>query len=117
MTLSIRSDYRELPAPRTLADRFICLWTQRIDELGGDYSHPVLPDGCADIIWIGDTAPVVAGPATQRIVVTLPAGACIIGARLRPGRLVSATGNCNGASALPSAMVRRRSSGFSACSR
>jgi AraC-like DNA-binding protein len=85
VTLSTRSDYRELPAPPGLADRFVCLWTQRIDECGGNYSHAVLPDGCTDIVWIGDAEPVVAGPATQCIVVTLPAGTFVVGARLRPG--------------------------------
>lgn len=92
MTLHARSTYRELPPPRALADRLVCLWAQRIDGHGGSYSHPVLPDGCADIVWIGEMAPVVAGPASQRIVVTLPAGTRIIGARLRPGWAASSLG-------------------------
>jgi AraC-like DNA-binding protein len=63
----------------------MCLWTQQIDSAGGEYLHPVLPDGCVDIVWIGDAAPVVAGPATRRVLVALPAGTGLVGIRLRPG--------------------------------
>lgn len=63
----------------------MCLWTQHIDSAGGEYRHPVLPDGCVDIVWIGEAAPVVAGPATRRVVVGLPAGIKLVGVRFRPG--------------------------------
>lgn len=78
------SHYRELPPPRSLSDHLVCVWTQRI-EGAGEYRHPVLPDGCVDIVWIGESPPVVAGPATRRVDVEVPTGTTIIGARLRPG--------------------------------
>ena len=75
-----------------LADRLVCVWAQRIDRDAGTYRQSVLPDGCVDIVWIGKAAPVVAGPATRRIVVGLPAGANVIGARFRPGAAAGALG-------------------------
>lgn len=80
-----RSRYREFLPPRPLSDRLLCLWTQHIDSRGGDYHQPVLPDGCVDIVWIGNAAPIVAGPATRRVIVELPAGTNVVGARFRPG--------------------------------
>lgn len=80
-----RSRYREFPPPRPLSDRLLCLWTQHIDSRGGDYHQSVLPDGCVDIVWIGNDAPIVAGPATCRMIVELPEGTSIVGARFQPG--------------------------------
>jgi AraC-like DNA-binding protein len=47
--------------------------------------HRVLPDGCVDLVWIGDSPPVVAGPATRWTEVPLPPRAVVVGVRLRPG--------------------------------
>ncbi|MGR7002415.1 DUF6597 domain-containing transcriptional factor [Yinghuangia aomiensis] len=44
----------------------------------------VLPDGCMDLIWLGDVGLVVAGPDTQAHVVPGPAGA-YVGLRFAPG--------------------------------
>lgn len=81
----LRSKYREFPPPRSLSNRLVCVWMQRIEGNEGEYLHPVLPDGCVDIVFIGSAAPIVAGPANQRIVVGLPARSKIIGFRFRPG--------------------------------
>jgi AraC-like DNA-binding protein len=79
------SRYREHPAPSALRSHLMCLWTQRID--GPDaYAHRVLPDGCIDIVFIGDAPPVVVGPYVDSYVARLPAGARIVGARFHPGR-------------------------------
>ena len=92
MTDRTRSIYKELRPPRALAGRLVCLWTQRIEDGAGEYCHPVLPDGCADIVWIGDAPPVVAGPATRRILVRIPAGTTVFGARFQPGSAASSLG-------------------------
>jgi AraC-like DNA-binding protein len=92
VTTHTRSHYHELPSPQSLSNRLVCLWTQRIDDFGGTYCQSILPDGCVDIVWIGAAAPVVAGPATHRIVVRLPPGTSLIGARFRPGWAASSLG-------------------------
>lgn len=80
-----QSTYAEQPPP-ALAGRLVCLWTQAIDGAAGQaHLHGVLPDGCADIVWIGDRPPIVAGPATRRVVVSLPAGTRVHGVRFQPG--------------------------------
>jgi AraC-like DNA-binding protein len=89
---SALSTYRELAPPPALAGRFICLWVQQIGAGAGPYSHRVLPDACADIVWIGERAPVLAGPATHSVTVELPAGSIILGARLHPGFAASILG-------------------------
>lgn len=92
MTALLHSKYREFPPPHTLSNRLVCVWTQSIEGSEGEYSHAVLPDGCVDIVLIGSAAPVVAGPATERIVVNLQAGSDIIGFRFRPGWATSSLG-------------------------
>jgi AraC-like DNA-binding protein len=85
MTGAPTSHYREHRPPAPLARHLVCTWTQRIGP--GEACHPqrVLPDGCADLVWIGAAAPVVVGPATRTVVAPLPAGAIVIGARFCPG--------------------------------
>jgi AraC-like DNA-binding protein len=79
------SDYREFPPPAALARQLVCLWTQRIGDGASPYVHRVLPDACADAVWIDEAAPVVAGPATRTVMLSLPPGTLIVGARFRPG--------------------------------
>ncbi len=45
----------------------------------------MLPDGCADIVWIGAAPPMVAGPATRTVIALLPAPSVVIGVRCHPG--------------------------------
>jgi len=93
LTARTSSRYQEFPPPPSLSDRLVCTWTQNIRGVDGEYHpHPVLPDGCVDVVWIGGAAPVVAGPATHRIVVKLPAGTILIGIRFRPGCAASSLG-------------------------
>lgn len=77
------SKYREYPPPARLADRFVCFWTQTVGLTA--LSHNVIPDGCADIVWIGSAPPIIAGPATLRVVVNLPPGVTLYGLRFTPG--------------------------------
>ena len=53
------SSYRELPPPPALAPYVSCLWTQTIWAGDGTYEHPVLPDGCSDIVSINGGLAVV----------------------------------------------------------
>jgi len=83
--LAAHSVYREFPVSRRLAARFLCLWTQNIVGLTGDYQHRVLPDGCADIVFINDEEPVVVGPWAGPFDVSLAKGTRIFGIRMHPG--------------------------------
>ncbi len=82
---ALSSTYRELPPPPALAAHVLCLWSQVVGEGEGVRRHRVLPDGCADIVWIGEAPPVVAGPATGPVVVPLLPRTTVVGVRLRPG--------------------------------
>ena len=79
------STYREYRPPAALAGHVLCVWSQMIGSGGSPYSHRVLPDGCADIVWVGEAPAVVAGPATGTVVVPLPPRTLVVGVRLRPG--------------------------------
>jgi AraC-like DNA-binding protein len=98
----LRSDYREFPSPSQLAAHFLCLWTQTIVGLQGEYHHWVLPDACIDIVFINDDPPMVVGPWTDPFVIRLAAGTKIVGARFHPGRAPSLL-------ALPAAELRNSS--------
>jgi len=84
MTASDTSDYREYRAPPALADRIVCFWLQNTFGTG-TYLQTVLPDGCMDIVWIGESAPMLVGPATRTLIAELPAGTLIVGVRFLPG--------------------------------
>jgi AraC-like DNA-binding protein len=79
------SVYRERPPIAALAEHVLCVWSQAIGA--GEMAHRqrVLPDGCADLVWIGEAPAVVAGPATGPVIVPLAPGTIVVGARLRPG--------------------------------
>ena len=78
------SSYRELPSPLPLAPYVACLWVHTIGAGDGAYEHPVLPDGCVDIVSInGDLA--LAGPATRAVTERFPPESVIVGARFRSG--------------------------------
>jgi AraC-like DNA-binding protein len=86
------SDYREFPVPERLADYFMCFWTQAIGGLQKEYAHRVFPDGCVDIVFLNDEAPVVVGPWNEPFVARFVPGTKILGARLRPGYASSVLG-------------------------
>lgn len=79
------SAYRELAPPPSLVTHLVCTWTASISDGSMDYCHRVLPDGCVDIVWVNDTAPVVAGPATHACLVCYPPRSIVVGVRCRPG--------------------------------
>jgi AraC-like DNA-binding protein len=69
VTLRIHG-YGERAAPADLAGVVACTW------LGYGRSAPsrILPDGCADVIWVPGLAPFVAGPDTHAKLERLPPG-------------------------------------------
>ncbi len=79
------SDYREVAPPGPLAASIVCTWAQTV----GARAQRVLPDGCADILWIGEDAPVIVGPATGATLAALPPGTIVAGARFHPGRIAA----------------------------
>ncbi|MGH9211969.1 MAG: AraC family transcriptional regulator [Acidimicrobiales bacterium] len=79
------SSYRELAPPVALAPYVARLW---VHELGiGDlvYQQPVLPDGCIDVVSVGDRSPLLAGPATGPATLELVPGTVTVGVRFRTG--------------------------------
>jgi AraC-like DNA-binding protein len=80
------SEYREFPPPLPLSDYFLCFWTQTLSGTSGEYAQQVLPDGCVDIVFVNQDAPVAVGPWTDPFAVRFAAGTNILGARLHPGR-------------------------------
>jgi hypothetical protein len=85
-----RSEYREFPVSPELAPWLACTWMQVIGRGDADYLQRVLPDGCADLLWIDDRAARVVGPATIAVVEVLAPGSSIMGVRLRPGAVAAA---------------------------
>lgn len=86
------SIYREHAPPAALARHVLCTWSQTIGTGEAWHAQRVLPDGCADIVWIGERPPLVAGPATRPVDVPLPPGTSVIGVRLRPGAAAQVLG-------------------------
>jgi AraC-like DNA-binding protein len=86
------STYREQRPPAALAAHVMCVWSQVIGAGATAYRHRVLPDGCADLVWIGEAPAAVAGPATGPVVVALPPRTVVVGVRLRPGAAAGVLG-------------------------
>jgi AraC-like DNA-binding protein len=61
-----------------------CLWVHRVDPAAVPFAQPVLPDGCIDVVAIGDDV-IVAGPTTYTTTVTVRPGSMTVGMRLHPG--------------------------------
>ncbi len=78
------STYRELPAPAALAPWVECLWVHRVAAGDGLYEQPVFPDGCVDVVALGDDV-VLAGPATRPTTLRFPRGTLTVGVRFRTG--------------------------------
>ena len=78
-------DYRELPPPTYLAPYVACFWTRSTGNATADLQSRILPDGCIDIVWVGERQPSIAGPATCAVQAILPAWSTIVGVRFRPG--------------------------------
>jgi AraC-like DNA-binding protein len=75
--------YREWTPHASLRGHVRCLW---INDLSGSRSKclQVVPDGCVDIVWTGETLS-IAGPDTRPNLARTPHGAMIVGVRFHPG--------------------------------
>ena len=82
--------YRELPAHGPPAPHVACLWLR--DPEPAAHAHRIVPDGCADIVWVQGARLSVAGPQTEAIVSEIPAGAVALGVRFRIGAAGGALG-------------------------
>ncbi|HZF36188.1 MAG TPA: helix-turn-helix domain-containing protein [Candidatus Angelobacter sp.] len=80
---SVAGSYREWQPVGPLASHLACTWLNALPE-----SPPpplqVIPDGCVDIIWTGQSLG-VAGPDTEPIFESFPACTMIVGVRFLPG--------------------------------
>lgn len=75
--------YREArPAP-ALAPHLLCRWVQVIPQ-GPALPVAVVPDGCVDLLWVGDRL-MVAGPDLTAAHPVLPPGDPVVAVRFRPG--------------------------------
>jgi AraC-like DNA-binding protein len=80
--------YRELPAPARPAPHVACLWLR--DPEPAAHAHRIVPDACADVVWVQGQRLVVVGPQTEAVVSEIPAGAAALGVRFRIGAAGSA---------------------------
>jgi len=75
--------YREArPAP-ALAPHLLCRWVHVIPQ-GPALPVAVVPDGCVDLLWVGDRM-MVAGPDLTAAHPVLPPGDPVVAVRFRPG--------------------------------
>jgi AraC-like DNA-binding protein len=82
--------YRELEPPAEIAPHVACLWVR--DPQPAGRLHRIVPDACADIVWITGERLIVAGPSTGPVLSTVPAGGSAVGVRFRVGAAGSALG-------------------------
>jgi len=75
--------YQEWQPLAPLRDHFTRVWVNDLTRSVARNFH-VVPDGCVDILWTGETL-FVAGPDTHPIVEPVRPGARIVGMRFRPG--------------------------------
>ena len=75
--------YRERAPHASLREHIRCLWINDLSQSGNEWLE-VVPDGCVDIVWTGETFS-VAGPDTRPILAHVPRGAVVIGVRFHPG--------------------------------
>ena len=78
------SVYHEYTPHAALKPYLVCAWTLEIPAGRGEHRQRVLPDGCSDVLWIGDKAPAVVGPMTRSRLSSLAPGTTIVGLRFRP---------------------------------
>jgi AraC-like DNA-binding protein len=84
------SVYAEHRPPAELASHACCVWTQVAGPSG--HVQRVLPDGCADVVWMAGGELVVAGPATGPVFAEIPPGVAAVGVRFGPGAAGAALG-------------------------
>jgi AraC-like DNA-binding protein len=76
--------YREYAPPADLQAYAVCTWTLEIPAGDRPHSQHVLPDGCSDIVWMGEARPIVVGPMTRPALTSAAEATVITGVRFRP---------------------------------
>jgi AraC-like DNA-binding protein len=76
--------YREFAARPDLSELVACTWEREIPSSSTPEPTRVLPDGCVDLVWLGDDL-LVAGPDRGPVLSPPRPGQTIVGMRLRPG--------------------------------
>ncbi len=79
--------YTPVPADPDLSGHLLTTWQAR---LGG--ALRLVPDGCVDVLWIGNGTAWVCGPETSAWSFRLPTATSVYGVRFRPGRAGAALG-------------------------
>ena len=82
--------YREIAPPTGIAAHVASVWTRGPEPAAR--AHRIVPDACADIVWITGRRLLVAGPSTGPVVSTIPRGGSAVGVRFRVGAAGSALG-------------------------
>jgi AraC-like DNA-binding protein len=80
-----RAAYREYGPPPHLKPYLVCGWTLEIRAGDSPHRQKILPDGCSDIVWIGEDSPIVVGPMSHSVLSTSRPGTTLVGLRFRPG--------------------------------
>jgi hypothetical protein len=91
----MREAHFERPPRRELAGGVLCVWGGLAASAA---PRRILPDGCADVIWVPGREPFVAGPDTAAKLESLPPGP-YVGIRFRPGAAAALLG-------LPASAIR-----------
>jgi hypothetical protein len=91
----MREAHFERRPRRELAGSVVCLWG---GFAASEAPRRILPDGCADLIWVPGREPFVAGPDTSAKLESLPPGP-YAGIRFRPGAAAALLG-------LPASAIR-----------
>jgi transcriptional regulator GlxA family with amidase domain len=76
--------YREYTPAPAVEEFLICSWTLEAGRDGPLHQQRVLPDGCTDIVWIGDASPIAVGPMTRSVLAIIEPGTTLVGLRFRP---------------------------------
>jgi AraC-like DNA-binding protein len=76
--------YREYAPRADLKAYVVCTWTLDIRAGRRPHRQNILPDGCSDIIWMGEARPIVVGPMTRPALSTVTDAMTITGVRFRP---------------------------------
>jgi AraC-like DNA-binding protein len=79
--------YVEYRAAVDLTGHVMCTWHSTV----GRNPRPILPDGCIDILWIGDALG-LAGPDSRPMPVEIAPGTRVTGLRFHPGRATGVLG-------------------------
>jgi AraC-like DNA-binding protein len=78
--------FRERPPRYGLEDLVSCVWVLRVSSEGPAYQHRTVPNGCAEVVFVGGTDVVrVLGPRREPVVEVEPPATSVVGVRFRPG--------------------------------